>query len=416
MKTVIIVGGGFGGINAAKILARSGRFRVIVLDRRNHHLFQPLLYQVATAGLSPAEIAMPIRAIVGRYNHCEVYLAEVLAVDLDDKLVKTDFADFSYDYLILACGAQHSYFGHNEWEDFAPGLKTIEQAREIRRRIFLAFERAERERDPVRREQLLSFVVVGGGPTGVELAGTLGEISRYALSKEFCHIDPCSTRIILVEAGPTILPSFSEKSRARAVSDLASLGVQVLTNSKVENIDANGVHMGDRHIDAATVLWAAGVKPSKLCTTLGVPLDRVGRVVVEPMLNIKHHDTSFVIGDMASFHGPKGPLPGVAPVAIQQGRAVAENIIRDEKGKARKTFVYVDKGQLATIGRSHALLEYKSFRLGGLIAWIGWLLVHIYYLIGFKNRLMVMIQWAFAFINFRRGVRIIHTQEWKSEE
>lgn len=415
--SVLIVGGGFAGINAAKILARNPNISVTIIDRRNHHLFQPLLYQVATAGLSPADIATPIRSILGHFENTETYLAELKSVDLRANRVRTDFKEFSYDYLILACGAQHSYFGHNEWEDFAPGLKTLEQAREIRRRVFLAFELAERESDLEKIKSLLTFVVVGGGPTGVELAGTLGEISHFALDHEFKHIDPQNTRIVLVEAGERILPSFSEKSSARAQLDLKKLGVEVLTKTAVTALYENTVEMGHQQIKAATVLWAAGVKPSKICQTLLVPLDRVGRVIVGKDLSIPGYENAFVIGDMASFAGKDGkPLPGVAPVAIQQGRAAAKNIINDLLGKERQDFTYLDKGQMAAIGRNSAIVEFRSLRLGGFFAWMAWLFVHIYYLIGFKNRFFVLIQWAISFFSFRRGVRIIQKQGWKSAE
>lgn len=412
--SVLIVGGGFAGINAAKILARSG-IHVTMLDRRNHHLFQPLLYQVATAGLSPADIATPIRAILGRYKNTQTYLADVKSVDLTNNQVITDFKTFSYDYLILACGASHSYFGHDEWEDHAPGLKTLEQAREIRRRVFLAFELAEREVDPEKIKTLLTFVVIGGGPTGVELAGTLGEISRFALGHEFSHIDPRNTRILLIEAGERILQSFSPKSSAKAQYYLEKLGVEVLTKTAVTSLADNVVEMGSNKIPAATVLWAAGVKPSSICQSLNVPLDRVGRVLVEKDLSIKGFKNAFAIGDMSCFLGNDGkPLPGVAAVAIQQGRACAKNIINELAGKKRTDFSYLDKGQMATIGRNKAIVEFRSLRLGGFFAWIAWLFVHIYYLIGFKNRLFVFMQWAMSFITFRRGVRIIQSQGWKS--
>jgi NADH dehydrogenase len=415
--SVLIVGGGFAGINAAKILVQNPDIQVTMLDRRNHHLFQPLLYQVATAGLSPADIATPIRAILGRYKNSATFLAEVKSVDLSQNKVTTDFRDFSFDYLILACGAQHSYFGHNEWEEHAPGLKTLEQAREIRRRVFLAFELAERESDSEKIKSLLTFVVIGGGPTGVELAGTLGEISRFALEHEFSHIDPSQTRIVLLEAGDRILPSFSAKSSARAAKDLAKLGVEVLKKTAVTNILENRVEMGADHINAATILWAAGVKPSKICQTLNVAKDRVGRVIIEKDLSIKDHANVFAIGDMASFVGKNGlPLPGVAPVAIQQGKACARNILNDLLGLKRQEFKYVDKGQMAAIGRNSAIVEFRSLRMGGIFAWVSWLFVHIYYLIGFKNRLFVFMQWAISFISFRRGVRIIQSQGWKSSD
>lgn len=412
---VVIVGGGFAGINAGKILARHANISLTIIDRRNHHLFQPLLYQVATAGLSPAEIAMPIRAIFGAYDNVETYLADVFSVNLAQKIIHTDVRAFAYDHAILACGAQHSYFGHHDWEQFAPGLKTLEQAREIRRRIFIAFELAEREENEHKRHELLTFVVVGAGPTGVELAGTLGEISRFALNREFRHIDPRSTRIILIEAGPRILPSFSEASARRALADLKALGVDVWVNHKVTNIYESGIDVDGKPMRAATVLWAAGVQPSRLCKSLGVPLDSLGRVMVEPDLSLKDHKNVFVLGDMAHCKDAEGkPLPGVAAVAIQQGRAAAKNIIARLQGKPTKAFHYLNKGQMATIGRSRAIMEWGPIRIGGMLAWLGWLVVHIYYLIGFKNRVLVLTQWAFSFFSYRRGARLIQSKHWAS--
>ena len=414
---LVIVGGGFAGINAAKILANNERLDITVIDKRNHHLFQPLLYQVATAGLSPADIASPIRAVLAKHKNCKTFLAETKSIDLKNKILTTDFCDFSYDYLVLACGAQHSYFGHNEWEDFAPGLKTLEQAREIRRRIFLAFEMAERENRIEEIKRLLTFIVVGGGPTGVELAGTIAEISRYALSFEFANIDPKSTKVILIEAGKRVLPSFSAKTSQRALRDLESLGVQVWTQSAVTNIDSQGVQIGSERISAATVLWAAGVKPSLLGKTLNVPLDKVGRVIVNKDLSLDEHKNVFVIGDMSSFVDKDNKqLPGVASVAIQQGKAVAKNIIADLNKKPRKEFVYFNKGQMATIGHSRAVVEIGNLKIGGFIAWLMWLFVHIYYLIGFRNRIIVMTQWALAFFSYRKGARIIQNEEWRSSK
>lgn len=414
-KTIVIVGGGFGGINAAKNLVRNQFVDVILIDRRNYHLFQPLLYQVATAGLSPAEIATPIRAILGRYQNCQIYLADVENLDLSTSVVHSEFRDFHYDYLILACGVQHSYFGHDQWETSAPGLKTLEQGLEIRRRIFLSFELAEREEQTDLQRALLTFVIVGAGPTGVELAGTLGEISRFALSKEFHHIDPKNTKIILIEASSRILPSFSEANAKRAMTYLNSLGVDVWTNSLVTNINNDGVFLKNQFIPSKTVLWAAGVKPTKINQTLNVALDKVGRVYVEPDLSLKDFKNVFVIGDMAHCLGKDGkPHPGVAAVAIQQGKAVAQNILADLQNRPRKSFIYIDKGQMATIGRSKAIMEWRNLRVGGFLAWLFWLFVHIYYLIGFKNRVLVMIQWAFSFVTYRRGARIIHKADWRS--
>ncbi len=411
MKRVIIVGAGFGGLTAARALSNRKGLVVDVLDRRNHHLFQPLLYQVATAGLSPAEIAMPIRSILSGAN-TQVRLANVTGVEVSSSELKTDMGLLPFDYLILACGSKHSYFGHPEWEEFAPGLKTLEQATEIRRRILLAFELAERETDTERQKQLLTFVVVGAGPTGVELAGTLGEISRFTLSKDFRRIDPARTRVILIEAGPRILASFSEKLSARAARDLENLGVQIWTSSRVTGVSGEGVQLGSESVRASTVLWAAGVQPSSLGKTLGTGLDKVGRVVVQPDLSLKGHPHIFVVGDMAQIEGD--PLPGLAPVAIQQGYRAAQNILADIGGKPRKPFVYFDKGQMATIGRKKAVAQTKHFQFGGFAAWIAWLFVHIYYLIGFKNRLFVLLDWAWAYLAFSRGARLIVNKEWRS--
>ncbi len=412
LPKVVIVGGGFGGINAAKILA--SHCEIIMIDKKNHHLFQPLLYQVATAGLSPANIAIPIRTILAKYPQSQTFLAEAQRIDLKNSVVKTDFRDFNYDYLILACGAQHSYFGHGDWEEFAPGLKSLEEAREIRRRVFLAFELAERENNPEKIRSLLTFVVIGGGPTGVELAGALGEISRHALNKEFSHIDPASTRIILVEAGKRILPSFSKELAEGAVKDLEELGVQVLIESAVTHIDDDGVDISQNRINAKTILWAAGVAPASIGRDLEAEHDKAGRVMVEPDLSLKNYPNVFVIGDMAHCKDAKGnPLPGVASVAIQQGRHAAKNIISSIKGQKRLDFRYLDKGQMATIGRGKAVAEVRKLKVNGFFAWVIWLLVHIYYLIGFRNRLLVMMQWALAFFSFHKGARIIQNQEWK---
>ena len=415
MKKVVIVGGGFAGLNAAKVLAGRREVEVEVIDRRNHHLFQPLLYQVATAGLSPAEIAVPIRGLLSGYANTNVNLANVLEVSPTQKLVKTDSGSFPYDFAILACGSKHSYFGHPEWENFAPGLKTLEQATEIRRRVLLAFEKAERETDPERQKRLLTFVVVGAGPTGVELAGALGEISRFTLSRDFHRIDPARTRVMLIEAGPRILASFSEKLAKGAARDLEKLGVQIWTSTRVTGVSNEGVQLSQETLQAATVLWAAGVAPSSLGKTLGVPLDKVGRVVVEADLSVKGFPTLFVTGDQASCLGENGePLPGLAPVAMQQGRCAARNILADIAGKARRPFHYMDKGQMATIGRKKAIAQTKHLQFSGFLAWMAWLLVHVYYLIGFKNRLFVLFSWAWAYLTFSRGARLIVDKEWRS--
>jgi NADH dehydrogenase len=413
-REVVIVGGGFGGLNAAKGLGRVHGARVTLLDRNNYHLFQPLLYQVAMAGLSPAEIAAPIRSLLSRFKKVGVLREEVLSVDLAARRLTTGSGFRSYDVLVLACGAQHAYFGHEDWEPFAPGLKTLEQATEIRRRVLTAFEDAEKEPDPERKQALLSFVIVGGGPTGVELAGAIGEMARFTLARDFREIDVKRTRVLLIEAGPRILPSFSDRLASRAVDDLGQLGVRVLTGSPVTKVDADGVELGRERIRAATVLWAAGVLPSQLGRTLGAPLDKQGRVIVEPDLTVPGHPEVFVIGDQASVTGPDGrPLPGVAPVAMQQGRYVARTIEGDLAGRSRQPFEYLDKGQLATIGRSRAIVEIGKLRFAGVFAWLLWIVVHIYYLTGFKNRLLVVIQWAWSYLTFRRGARLIVGKRWR---
>jgi NADH dehydrogenase len=414
MKRVIIVGGGFAGLNAARELGNVRDVEVLVIDRRNHHLFQPLLYQVAMAGLSPAEIAAPIRALLSGCRNIRVLCEEVTAVDLDKRLVTTASNQHEYDYLLLACGARHTYFKHPEWEEHAPGLKTIEQATEIRRRVLSAFEEAEREADPARRKALLTFVIVGGGPTGVELAGAIGEMSRFTLARDFRNVDPKLTRVILVEAGPRILPMFSAAQASRAVRDLEALGVQVWTSSMVTDVGDDHVDIGKERIAAATTLWAAGVEAVALPSPLPVKTDRQGRIVVGADLSLPGHPEVFVAGDGAHVVGAGGqPLSGVAPVALQQGRFVARAIQGDLACKPRGEFRYVDKGQMATIGRSRAIVEIGRLHFAGFFAWIVWLVVHIYYLVGFKNRLFVVIQWAWSYLTFRRGARLIVGKEWR---
>ena len=413
---VVIVGAGFGGLAAARKLLPHRNVAVTMVDRHNYHLFQPLLYQVAMAGLSPGEIAAPVRMMFSKHPNCEVLMGEVKSIDAHARSITTDFGSIPYDYLILAAGAQHSYFGHEAWEPFAPGLKTLEQATEVRRRVLLSFELAERERDPRGIERLLTFVIVGGGPTGVELAGALAEISRYTLKRAFRHIDPRRSRIILIEAGPQILPSFAPELSARASADLKALGVSIRVGARVTEISAAGVRLGQELIEASTVLWAAGVKPSALGSRLGVPLDSLGRVIVEKDLSVPGHPEIFVIGDQTNFsHTESGkPLPGLAPVAMQQGRHAAANILASISGRARHPFRYNDKGQMATIGRRKAIVETGRIRFGGFFAWYTWLLVHIFYLIGFKNRVMVLIQWAWAYFTFKRGAQLIITKDWRS--
>lgn len=404
---VVIVGAGFGGLRAARRLARSP-VRITLIDRKNHHTFQPLLYQVATAGISPGEIAAPIRWIVRGRRNIEVLLGEVQQFDLEKKLVKLTDLEIPYDYLIVAAGASHAYFGHDEWEPFAPGLKTIEDALEIRRRVLLAFELAERQAASGDEQVQLNFVIVGGGPTGVELAGTLAEISRQVLANEFVSIDPKSTRIILLEGGPRVLPTYPEDLSHSAEEQLRHLGVEVRTSAMVTGVEAAAVGVGETHVPAAVILWAAGVAASPLGKRLGVPVDRAGRVLVNPDLSVPGHREVFVIGDLASLKDANGKmLPGVAPVAMQEGTAAARNIERDLQGEARHDFHYFDKGNLATIGRAAAVAEFGKIHISGFLAWLSWLLVHIFFLIGFRNRIIVLIQWAWSYLTYERGARLI---------
>jgi NADH dehydrogenase len=404
---VVIIGGGFGGLYAARAL-RGAAVRVTVIDRRNHHVFQPLLYQVAMAALSPGDIASPIRWILRRQRNVEVLLAEARAIDATRQIVTLADGEIGYDYLIVATGSTHAYFGHDEWRPVAPGLKTLEDALEMRRRVLLAFERAEREPDPARRAILLTFVVIGGGPTGVELAGALAEISRQSLARDFRHFDPGSARIILLEAGPSILMSFPEALRQSALSDLQRLGVDVRTGSVVTGVSRGRVTVGDTHVEAETVLWAAGVAASPLGATLGVPVDRAGRVRVEPDLTVPGHPNVFVIGDLASLADEHGkPLPGVAQVAIQMGQHAVRNILRSIERQPMRAFRYRDLGNMATIGRNSAIADFGSFTMKGYPGWLAWLFVHIMNLIGFRNRLVVLVQWAWAYFSYQRAIRLI---------
>ncbi len=417
-KRVVVVGAGFAGLNCVKRLARRRDLDITVVDRRNHHLFQPLLYQVAMAGLSPADIAVPIRSLLSRSPNVRVVQATLQNVELAPDGGGTVHAShhvFPFDYLVLAAGAVHAYFGHEEWEERAPGLKTIEQATEIRRRVLRAFEQAEISDDPNERRAALTFVVVGGGPTGVELAGAIGEMSRFTLSRDFRSIDPKQTRIILIEAGPRILPSFSLESSARATRDLERLGVQVWTESRVNGIDAHGVDVGNDRIVAHTVLWAAGVFASPTGALLPATRDAAGRVFVEPDLSLPGRPDIFVLGDQAHALGSNGaPLPGVATVALQQGRYVADLLLDELDGVPRRPFEYRDKGQMATIGRGRAVLESGTLRLTGVVAWAAWLLVHIYYLSGFRNRVLVLLEWSWSYLSFSRGARLIVSKNWRS--
>lgn len=412
---VVIVGAGFAGLNAAKRLSSLADIDITLIDRENHHLFQPLLYQVAMAALSPADIAVPIRSMLADRRNVRVIKAAAHSVDLGAKQVATDSGAFSYDYLLVACGAKHAYFGREEWEPFAPGLKTLPQATEVRRRVLEAFEAAEREPQSEKRRAHLTFVIVGGGPTGVELAGAIGEMSRYTLARDFRSIDPRQTRVILVEAGQRILPAFAPELSARAMRDLESLGVQVWTSARVTAVTAEGVTVGAENVASSTVLWAAGVRAADIGRSLGIPVDNVGRVIVNNDLSVPEHNEVFVAGDLAHCLDKNGALlPGVAPVAKQQGVYVADMIARDLKGKPREPFVYADKGKLATIGRARAIVEMGGFKLAGRFAWWVWLVVHIYYLNGFRNRLSVLIQWAWSYLNFSRGARLIVGKEWRS--
>lgn len=405
---VVVIGGGFAGLSASRVL-RNRNCRVTLLDRRNHHVFQPLLYQVATATLSPGDIAAPIRWILRRARNVRVLLAEATRVDVAMRQVHlSDGEVIPYDFLIVGTGSSHTYFGHDEWAGDAQGLKTLEDALEVRRRLLLAFERAERETDPARQRELLTFVLVGGGPTGVELAGTLAEIARQTLRDEFRSIDTRAARIVLVEAGPTILATFPESLRTAAREALTRLQVEVRENTAVTGIDEHGVWLGAERLDAGTVLWAAGVAASPLVQTLGAPLDRVGRVIVEPDLSIPGHPEVFVVGDAAVFTYQTGqPLPGVAQVAMQQAAHAARNILATLAGRPRTQFAYRDYGNMAIIGRRSAIADLRRWRVSGTVAWLMWLFLHIFKLIGFRNRVSVMLQWALAYVTFQRSVRLI---------
>jgi NADH dehydrogenase len=416
LKRVVIVGGGFGGINCAKALAGRRDVSVCLIDRRNYHLFQPLLYQVAMAGLSEADIASPIRSLFSSYENVRVVQAEVTGVDVNARQVKTAVGSFEYDYVVLASGAQHAYFGNEQWEDHAPGLKNLEQATEIRRRVLTAFERAECEPDPSRRRALLTFAVIGGGPTGVELAGAIGEMTRFTLARDFRNIDPKLTRIVLIEAGARILPSFDAELASRAARELEQLGVQVWVNSRVTDVTANGVRVGEEHLACNTVIWGAGVQASALGKSLPAKTDAQGRVVVGEDLALAEQKNVFVIGDQAHFRpaDAQRPLPGVASVAIQQGQHVAQLILADLRGQPRAPFRYNDKGQMATIGRRRAVLQLGRFRSAGTFAWSLWLLVHIYFLSGFRNRVFVLLHWCWSYLTFSRGSRLIVEKHWHS--
>ena len=404
---IVIVGAGFGGLSAAKALAGKP-FDVTVIDRHNYHLFQPLLYQVATASLSPAEIASPIRAILQRAQNVNVMLGKVSGIDLERREVLAEGRRIPYDSLVLATGAQHAYFGHGDWAAFAPGLKTIDDATYIRRRILLAFEKAETETDPAERARLLNFVIVGGGPTGVEMAGAIAELANRALAEDFRSIDPRSARIILVEAAPRLLTPFDPPLSEAARTSLEQLGVEVRLGTPVTALDAAGVAVGTERIEARTVIWGAGVIASPAGQWLGAETDRAGRVKVAPDLSVPGHPDIFVIGDTAAINDANGnPLPGVAPVAKQQGNYIAALLIARRNGKTVAPFRYRDLGSLATIGRKRAVIQMGRFKMKGFFAWLLWCVAHIYYLIGFRNRFVVAISWLWNYITFQRATRLI---------
>jgi NADH dehydrogenase len=412
---VVIIGGGFGGLEAAKKLACE-EVRLTVIDRTNYHLFQPLLYQVATAALSPADIAAPIRGVLSKCRNAEVILAEVQSVDVNSKKVKLSDGEVDYDYLIVATGARHSYFGHPEWERLAPGLKSLEDAVEIRRRILMAFEFAERTPDEAARKAAMTFVIVGGGPTGVEMAGAIAEIARYTLTKDFRHIDPSQARVILVEGEPKVLASYPDDLRDSAMKQLADLGVEVRTGIHATNLSEQGLQVGDEFIPCRVKIWAAGNNASFVGKSLGAPVDRAGRVMVKDDLTIPEHPEVQVIGDLANFpHQTGEPLPGVSPVAMQQGRHAAANILMMIQGDHPQRFWYFDKGSMATIGRDKAVADLKLVHLTGIPAWLAWLFVHVIFLVGFRNRLAVLFQWAWAYFSFNKGARLI-TRNFQSEQ
>lgn len=404
---VLIVGSGFAGLYAARVLGHAP-VNVTVVDRTNHHVFQPLLYQVATATLAPTDIAAPIRWLLRSQKNTEVTLSDVTAIDPERRIaILANGRELGYDFLIVAAGARHSYFGHPEWEAFAPGLKSVEDAIELRRRWLTAFERAESATSAAERDRNLTFVIVGGGPTGVELAGMLPTIARFALPQDFRHIDTASARIILVEGGPRLLPAFPDDLSARAKADLTDLGVEVLTDTRVVDVGPDFVDIGGRRIVAGTIFWAAGNAAAPIGASLGAPLDRVGRVVVKDDLSIVGHPEVFVVGDLAVLESDGQPVPGVAPAAMQSGRTAARNILRTIRHEGREPFHYHDKGDLATIGRYKAVGVLAGRHLAGALAWWTWLLVHIMYLAGFRNRLSVLVEWGYSFVTYQRGARLI---------
>jgi NADH:ubiquinone reductase (H+-translocating) len=412
---VVIIGAGFGGLETAKHLGNKP-VCVTVIDRTNYHLFQPLLYQVATAALSPADIAAPVRGLLGKFENIEVILAEAQAVDVQARTVRTAEREIHYDYLVVATGSRHSYFGHDEWEKFAPGLKSLEDAIEIRRRTLMAFEFAEKTEDPEARAAAMNFVIIGGGPTGVEMAGAIAEIARKTLAKDFRHIDPSTARVILVEGEKRLLAGYPEDLSASALKQLQELGVEVVLGVHAENLSDNGLEVAGKFIPCRVKVWAAGNAASFIGKTLGVPIDRAGRVIVQDDLTIPGHPEVQVIGDLANFAWKDGkPLPGVSPVAIQQGRHAATNILHMIAGAKPQRFYYWDKGSMATIGRNRAVADLNFVHFSGFPAWLAWLFVHVLYLVGFRNRIAVLFQWAWAYVTFNKGARLI-TRNFQAEQ
>ena len=407
MPHIVIIGGGFAGLNTARGL-KDVDAEITVVDRHNYHLFQPLLYQVATAGLNPSDIAAPIRGILRKQKNARVILGDAIAVDLNRKVVQLADGELAYDFLVIATGATHSYFGHGEWEKHAPGLKTIDDALEIRRRVLLAFEAAERETDPERQAAFLTFAIIGAGPTGAELAGALSEIARQTMVRDFRRINSSSARVVLIEGKDRVLPTYPPDLSEKARKQLVDLGVEVITGALVSEVNDREVRIGERVIPARTILWGAGVQASPLAKSLGAPLDRAGRVLVEPDLTVPGHKDVFVLGDLAAVEQYDGSfVPGVAPAAIQEGQHTALNLERAVAGQPLRAFRYKDKGSLATLGRAAAVADFGKFKLSGFLAWFAWLAIHIFFLIGFRNRFLVITQWAWAYLTYQRGARLI---------
>ena len=413
---MVIIGAGFAGLTFAKSLRKTA-VEITLLDRQNHHLFQPLLYQVATAALNPSDIASPIRKILRKQRNVEVLLADVTSIDRESRKVYVkEGPEHRYDYLVVAAGATHAYFGHDDWSTFAPGLKTVDDALGIRRRVFFAFEAAERDTDPTRQAQWLTFVIVGGGPTGVELAGALSEIAQHAITKDFRRIDPALARVLLLEGAPRVLGAFDPQLSEKAKKQLEAMGVEVMLGRQVTSIDAEGVEVGPERIASKTVIWAAGVAASPIARSLQTKLDRAGRVEVLPDLTVPGHPEIFVIGDLASILSAGKLVPGVAPAAIQEAQHAARNLIRSLEGKPTLPFTYIDKGSMATIGRGSGIAEVGKLKLSGGLAWLAWLFIHILFLIGFRNRLFVLISWAWSYVTYDRGARLITGVNVSKEE